>query len=238
MKRILTTLSQKWPEYLLEILVLIIGIYGAFALDEWNSGRKEQRERIHIISNLNDEFTKNQQKLDEIQIIINDQIQALRFLMGLIGKSKEEILMHNIDSIFYVALDIRYYAPTQHTIKEISNQGQIKLIGNKQLKTLLYDWGGANDLMLEGFSGLDDKVEQDIMQYLMDKYPVKDIDQYGFLHWPEPSVLQVDKTFIFNDLAFENQLDDLLYRVQNYKNSLDEVAYLQKEVIKTTATAI
>lgn len=57
MKKILTTLSEKWPEYLLEIFVLIIGIYGAFAVDSWNENRKarvfEQKMLGELIVGLN-----------------------------------------------------------------------------------------------------------------------------------------------------------------------------------------
>lgn len=43
MKRIFETLAHKWPEYILEVLVLIIGIYSAFALERWNENRNEEK---------------------------------------------------------------------------------------------------------------------------------------------------------------------------------------------------
>ena len=54
MKKIFKTLKKKWAEYLLEIIVIMIGILGAFMLNNWNESRKDKSEEIEVLSQIRD----------------------------------------------------------------------------------------------------------------------------------------------------------------------------------------
>lgn len=59
MKKLLQTLKEKWAEYLLEILVITIGILGAFALNNWNSEVQSRNEAYSALIPLRNEIIQN-----------------------------------------------------------------------------------------------------------------------------------------------------------------------------------
>ncbi len=66
MKKIFKTLKKKWAEYLLEILVIMIGILGAFMLNSWNEDRKERIEEISLLKDLDSDLTLKTKELQEL----------------------------------------------------------------------------------------------------------------------------------------------------------------------------
>jgi len=49
MRRIFEVINRKWPEYLLEVIVIMVGILGAFMLNSWNDARKTNQLELEML---------------------------------------------------------------------------------------------------------------------------------------------------------------------------------------------
>ncbi len=71
MKKILETLKQKWAEYLLETIVIIVGILVAFTLNNWNADRvaieNEQELLANIIEDLSTDYQMTMELLQKVK---------------------------------------------------------------------------------------------------------------------------------------------------------------------------
>ena len=63
------------------------------------------------------------------------------------------------------------------------------------------------------------------------RYPLKDMDSYGPLNWKEPSVLKIDKYKIFQEIQYENLIDDFMFRMDQYIDNLKILQTVIKQIL-------
>lgn len=118
--------NGKYLKYAIgEIILVVIGILIAFQVNQWNEGLKNKKELKVIMSNMHEEFLENQKQLIEYQQLQENAQRSAILLNSIIGKSRQEIASHNIDSLFYVALPASEFYPSSRSIENIvqSNRG-------------------------------------------------------------------------------------------------------------------
>mgnify|MGYP000545461641 CR=1 FL=1 len=98
MKKLTENLRQNWPTYFFEILVLIIGIYGAFALESWNDQRKQKKEERIILMDIRANLEKTLQDLSQDTL----EIQANLLQYKLIKRVTDN------DEPYFPALDTAF----------------------------------------------------------------------------------------------------------------------------------
>ena len=91
MKKIVDHLKDEWYKYALEILVLIFGIYGAFALENWNDGRKEHHEILNYIQSIKKDIEADHMLFVQINQTLNGQIKAGAYIIPILESKHPKI---------------------------------------------------------------------------------------------------------------------------------------------------
>ncbi len=136
MKRIFTTLKEKWPEYLLEGIVIIASILAAIALENWNEDRKDRQKERSILTELKSEYQSNLEQLDQKTTMRNQMLEAAHDIFHYIDSPsiahRDSLMMF----LFSVSRD-----PTFDPIQnDLIASGNLRLLQNDSLRMKLSNW--------------------------------------------------------------------------------------------------
>ena len=137
MKKILETLNRKWAEYLLEVLVITIGILGAFVLNNWNEHKKEQKQASIILRAIRTDMIQDiegiergrknyERKLAYFQLVDPGFDRNSNFNFSL----ADTISLVNYGRLFGLA---RSFRSNTSTFDAMISEGHSDLIANREL---------------------------------------------------------------------------------------------------------
>jgi hypothetical protein len=136
MKRILIILKEKWPEYILEILVITLGILGAFMLNNWNEGRKTkefEKEILYLID----------QNLQQDSVILAEELFKTKLAIDLTDRLLEQVALKNYnDSLNFWMGEIICFErfKSQSSAFEVLKSKGIETISDKELQLALISY--------------------------------------------------------------------------------------------------
>ena len=139
MKRLIAILKEKWPEYLFEILVLIVGIYGAFALENWNENQKENQISKKYLKRLQYDLSRDSTyfRIEEEKVLafLESNSEALR------EAYREQKSVDDFRSFLdKVRLESDQLTIQDATYTELTSDGTLNLIRNDTLRSLLIEY--------------------------------------------------------------------------------------------------
>ncbi|MFY0629551.1 MAG: hypothetical protein JXR05_04160 [Flavobacteriaceae bacterium] len=213
-----------------EIILMVISILLAVQVDDWNRKRIETNEVHTIIENLGNEFNQNKSNLQLKIEELDSSFYNARKLIDLVGKSKSELKRHNIDSLLAISFKYKKFNPSEDVISALLQSGRLKLLKKNTIKDLLFHWSRDRIALNEHFEDLDDNTSK-VLSYLTQNYSLRDFDVYTDKKLTGPSNLKIDKYAIFEDIVFENHLENHIYYIHGYGERLKKTKKIINEII-------
>ena len=126
-----------WKTHFIELLVVIIGISIAFALEGWASDRKEQKLETNYLNSLKADLEKDKADLqaiiDSTNVIIRHTGEVFQFIYS--RQPHTVYRRHHITSGYLAS----YFYPKNGTYVSLINSGDISVVRSFELKAALSD---------------------------------------------------------------------------------------------------
>lgn len=139
MKKIVNHLKDEWYKYFLEILVLIIGIYGAFALENWSEEMKIKKRTEKLLFALRDEHIENRKQLER-GVAMHELVEKTSFELIRLIHENEEAIDDTLRMLVGKASWVFTFDPINSTLNSAITSGDIHFIDNELLKNELLSW--------------------------------------------------------------------------------------------------
>ncbi|MCB0706669.1 MAG: hypothetical protein KDC34_15245 [Saprospiraceae bacterium] len=151
-----------WKYAIGEVLIVIIGISLAFALNNWKERGANSTQKKQYLENLALDINQEISQLERNQEAVNEKLKTIEMVKPFLGKDpgRRDTI---IRKVFELARLVNFY-PENSTYQTLINSGDMKLIGNFQLRRSLEEHFALHKIVLQDY----ERIEKIHEKYLGD----------------------------------------------------------------------
>lgn len=136
--------ENRFSKYLIyaigEIVLVVIGILIALAINNWNTENSDRKKEALILKQIHRDFESNRKQLDSIVVINKKKRKALTIFIDALLTDPgvgaiDSLLKYNAD-----IYTIKTFNPSNGTIEALINSSSFELVQNDSLRNLLVSW--------------------------------------------------------------------------------------------------
>ncbi len=135
LRRLVTALrSQSWLTLVLELVVVVVGIFLGLQVDSWNEARKDRVLEQQYLASLKADFRADIEELDEAIALAKSRARLGRLLISSIDKDRVESDPNEFIWAVFSSHLLNYPSYTRATINDLLSTGNLQLLQDSNMK--------------------------------------------------------------------------------------------------------
>ncbi len=229
--------EQNWFTVVLEILIVVIGIYIGLQADEWNQTRKENQRAERALENLRVEFVAIDHAANELAVYYKNLVDNLQLLtgslrVGVIEPQHEAAIR---DAITFGS-KFGDPPPPSGTFRDLMSSGNLALIRDRDLRLRLIEYDQSLDVIVESDANINNMLGHFAFAFrqhatIDESFQLPESPNLAFVDVKFPGTTKVNFEAILVDPAFrvaaEQHLSSQIGRYINIRVSQSKIAQIQ-----------
>ena len=210
-----------------EIVLVVIGILIALQINNWNEIEKKKFTDHNYLKDMLEDFETNNEVSQEVIFRIEELLPTLIGLLEQSALEKPTILVDSINFAFSRIIAMPAYSSTDRVYNNLIGSGDLKIIGDGELKTLLSEYYESLYILNLVQSTHELELVQSFEPYILENLDLQAISSNWIEDLEIPPPVEESKILeVFKDRKFRNIITlklNILADLLNQNRNLKEI---------------
>ena len=223
-----------------EIVLVVIGILIALQINNWNENRKTNLEEQRALLNIQSDFSKNKELLNDLITTTKKSIDAGMKILNYTGSKVKPKTEDEFNDLLNSLFDHDPYYPLNGFLDDLLNSGKLGIFKNVELRNLLSSWKPRLEIVNQSFAaGVEG--ENLVNNFIIENGSWLNADQVTIVKrsvaLPE-SGFKIDNRSMLILSQFENLIENHVIGSDNYLSEQKRTLELLEDILRLIESEI